>query len=164
MSFYNKYIAFSNSYLQNSVVRNIVKNNYHKYDNLDSQIEEAIKEINLYRERYLEKKRDIQNCKVKVKKIKIKASYLKYKLNQNGIYPENKEVAVNTERIETSDKAQNTSTSLESRQTNTSPINNYKVSKSLKLIVKDENKKSNKTYYTNSSKASINNRMALNKN
>lgn len=164
MSFYNKYIAFSNSYLQNSVVRNIVRNNNHKYDNLDSQIDEAINEINFYRERYLEKKKEVQNCKIKIRKIKIKANYLRYKFKQDSIYPENKEIGVNTEKIETSDKALNTRCVVTNRQTNTSPINNYKVSKSLKLIVKDENKKSNKNYYTNSSKASINNRMALNKN
>ena len=166
MGFYNKYIFISNSYLQNHIVRNTVRK--HKTsENLDSYIDKSLSEAIAERSKYIIK----QNISKELVCLRKTIHKYQYKLNTKIIKDNIKKQKVlsnkftNTEVKDFKEMSINTSPKkYENVYTNTSPIMNSKISKSLKIIVKENNEKKRKNFYNNKANATISDRINLNKN
>ena len=162
MGFYNKYIFLSNSYLQNHIVRDTVRK-HNRSKNLEMSIDRSLTEIISERNKNnikkqltcLQKTINRYNCKNMNNKSKKNAVTEKCVLDKltNTDLKDFKEVSINTSPKKLSNAC-----------TNTSPVMNNKICESLKVIVKEENSKNNKNYYNNKAKASISDRIILNKN
>lgn len=166
MGFYNKYIFISNSYLQNHIVRNTVRKHKTSKD-LDSYIDKSLSEAIAERGKYIVK----QNISKQLVCLRKTIHKYQYKLNTEIIKDNIKKHKVlsnkftNTEVKDFNEISINTSPkSYVNMYTNTSPIMNSKISKSLKIIVKENNEKKQKNFYNNKANASISDRINLNKN
>lgn len=166
MGFYNKYIFLSNSYLQNYVVRDTVKK-HNKSVNLEMSIDRSLIEVISERNKYinkgnikkklacLQKTINRYHCKNITNKCEKNVTTEKCVLNKltNTDIKKFNEVSINTSPKKLSNVC-----------TNTSPVMSNKICESLKVIVREENNKNNKNYYNNKAKASIGDRINLNKN